>query len=290
VKERLKSLVARLMRPGLADLDRRLSRVEESLTALSGRPSAGEKHEEELAYWRWLFKSDEGRASLFAPPEQAFALWQRQRLRELARTLGLAPAAASEAALDAALDAWCERQSVIEIGAGPYPNVAAAPRWRRAVAVDPIARAYAEEGILPAAASHVTYIEAPGERVPLASEFADLVIIENALDHVSDPAAVLSEIGRLLRPGGLLWLLVDLSTYSDHMHPHPFDEERVRALLAAGGFDVVSDRVSDHKSHPKAYGEYRGLLRKPGGSEDRPLTVQVRASAAGAAAPQASPA
>ena len=55
---------------------------------------------------------------------------------------------------------------------------------------------------------------------------------------------------------------VDLSEHSDHMHPHPFNEARVRGLLAAAGFEVVTDRVSDHKSHPKAYGEYRGLLRR----------------------------
>jgi hypothetical protein len=79
---------------------------------------------------------------------------------------------------------------------------------------------------------------------------------------VSDPGAVLGEIRRLLRDGGLLWLLVDLSNYSDHMHPHPFNEERVRGLLNQAGFEPVKDRVSDHKSHPKAYGEYRGLLRK----------------------------
>jgi len=301
VKDLLKTLVARLMRPGLVDLDRttralaesagraedRLERLERQagaggaieqrlaslelvsnrtahvLESLAGVTVERDKHREELAYWRWLFRTPEGRASLYAPPEEAFAFWQRERLRELARALGLVRAEAPESRADAALDAWCAQQSAVEIGAGPFPALAAAPRWKRAVAVDPIARAYAEEGILPDAAGHITYIEAPGERVPLAASFADLVIIENALDHVSDPAAVLTEIRRLLRPGGLLWVLVDLSTYTDHMHPHPFDESRIRALLRGAGFDVVSDRVSDHKSHPKAYGEYRGLLRKP---------------------------
>jgi hypothetical protein len=32
--------------------------------------------------------------------------------------------------------------------------------------------------------------------------------------------------------------------------------------LKAAGFEPLRDRVSDHKSHPRAYGEYRGLLRK----------------------------
>ncbi|MEX2217711.1 MAG: methyltransferase domain-containing protein [Phycisphaerales bacterium] len=277
-KERLKGLVARLLRPAVEPharasreraeaverrlarveevLERRLARAEELLELVAGTTVDRDKHREELAFWRWLIRTEAGRASLHAPFEEAFGGWQRERLVELGAALGLGGAG------DAALDAWCAERSVVEIGAGPYPAVAAAPRWKRAVAVDPIARAYVEEGLVPAAAGHVTYIESPGERVPLPAGFADLVIIENALDHVSDPGAVLAEIRRLLGAGGLLWLLVDLSNYSDHMHPHPFNEERVRGLLAAAGFEAVSERVSDHKSHPKAYGEYRGLLRR----------------------------
>lgn len=271
MKERFKYLMMRVIRPGVQPLEdrlggelervsKRLEAIEASLRRLEGDQ---EKYQEELGYWRWLFKTDEGRSALDVPPEDAFAGWQRDRLRELARCLRLGGAGAEGERLDEALDAWCEGQSVIEIGAGPYPAVAAAPRWRRAVAVDPIARGYAEEGLLPAAAGHVTYIAAPGERVPLAAGFADLVIIENALDHVTDPAAVLAEIFRLLRPGGLLWLLVDLSTYSDHMHPNPFDETKARGLLRQAGFEVAHERVSDHKSHPQAYGEYRALLKRP---------------------------
>jgi SAM-dependent methyltransferase len=300
LKGMLKKLVARLMRPGLVELDRRvdessrlgadavtrLDRLEQrlsedrwsalerqcsqiagSLEALTGATIERDKHREELAYWRWLFKTEQGRSSLYAPPEEAFAHWQRERFLDLGRALGLHA--------EADVDAWATEQSAVEIGAGPYPALAAAPRWKRAVAVDPIARGYVEEGILPPTAGHITYIEAPGERIPLPAEFADLVVIENALDHVSDPAAVLKEIYRLLRPDGLLWLLVDLSDYSDPMHPHPFNEARIRSLLADGGFEVATDRVSDHKSHPKAYGEYRGLLRKPAHAPD-PVELVVR--------------
>lgn len=255
VKQWLKRLAARLMRPGLAGLEERLARVEAHLARLD---TPREKYEEELRFWRWLITTDEGRRKLNGPFEEVFGRWQRQRLVELGRCMGLEE--------EAALEAWCEGQSVVEIGAGPYPAVAAAPAWRRAVAVDPLAKAYAREGLLPAACARVTYLEARGEDVPLPSAFADLVIIENALDHVSDPEAVVAEIRRLLRPGGLLWVLVDLSTYRDEMHPHPFDEERIGRLLREAGFEVVRDRVSDHKSHPKAYGEYRGLLRRSDGA------------------------
>lgn len=253
MKDRVRRIIARAMRPGLAGIEGRLARIE---AAVGGDRA---KYQEELAWWRWLITTDEGRRSLPGPFEQVFGGWQRDRLRELGRSLGLSG--------DDELDAWCARQSAVEIGAGPYPALAAAPVWRRAVAVDPLAKGYASEGLLAKAAASIVYVEAPGERVPLPSAFADLIVIENALDHVSDPAAVGAESFRLLRPGGLLWLLVDLSNHRDHMHPHPFDERRVRGLLAGAGFEVVTERVSGHKSHPKAYGEYRGLLRRPAGAD-----------------------
>jgi SAM-dependent methyltransferase len=260
LKAWLRRLAARAVRPGLAGLEARTRRIEAQVAELLARSAPDpRKYEEEIQFWRWLVRSDEARARFGGPFEEVFGRWQRDRLRELGACLGLNG--------DSALDAWCARQSVVEIGGGPYPAVAASPAWRRAVAVDPLAKAYADEGLLARAAANLTYVEAPGERVPLATACADLVIIENALDHVSDPAAVLSECRRLLRPGGLLWLLVDLSTYRDHMHPHPFDEKRIRGMLVDAGFEAIRDRVSEHKSHPKAYGEYRGLLRKPGGRE-----------------------
>ncbi|MFM9994428.1 MAG: class I SAM-dependent methyltransferase [Phycisphaerales bacterium] len=262
-KERVKRLIARAMRPGLRPVEERLERIEVRLEASIG-PGA-DKYAEELAYWRWLVKTDAGRDFLKGPFERVFGRWQRDRLRQMGEHLGLET--------DADLNEWCARQSAVEIGAGPCPALSAAPRWRRAVAIDPLARGYAEEGLLTPAAGHVTYLEATGERIPLPTGFADLVIIENALDHVSDPRAVVTEIRRLLRPGGLLWVLVDLSEYRDHMHPHPFNETRLRSLLA--GFEVVHEKIADHHSHPKAYGEYRGLLRQPGGSQPTAPTIEV---------------
>ncbi len=249
----------------MTDMPARLDRIEEALERVTASTLSRDKHQDELSYWRWLIKTEEGRASLYAPFEVAFTRWQRDRLRELATAVGLNSGKAGNGSaehLDEELDAWCAQQSVVEIGAGPFPAIAAAPSWRRAVAVDPLAKAYAEESLLPAAADHITYIEGPGEHVPLPPGFADLVIMDNALDHVSNPGAVLDEVNRLLRPGGLFWILVDLSTHKDHMHPNPFDELRLRALLREKSFEVVSDRVSGHKSHPEAYGEYRALLRR----------------------------
>jgi SAM-dependent methyltransferase len=173
------------------------------------------------------------------------------------------------------VDVWCREKSVVEIGAGPYPSIAAARLgWKRAVAVDPIAKGYAEEGMLPPACDSVVYIEAAGEGIPLPAGFADLVIIENCLDHVADPKAVIAEIHRLLNPGGLVWLFVDLSEYADQMHPHPMSEARVLALM--GEFQLIHGGRAINKAHPAAYGAYRGLWKKPGLNEEGVPAAVVR--------------
>lgn len=215
-----------------------------------------EKYRGELAYWVSFVRQPELFPQIEDGYERAFARWQRDRVLELGEFLGLDG--------EAALDAWCAEQAAVELGPGPFPMLAAA-RWRTAVAVDPIADGYVAEGLLPTNAhvDEVVYLAAPGEAVPLPSGRADLVVIENCLDHVSDPKRVMSEIVRLLRPGGLVWLLVDLMDYSDAMHPHSFGEPKLRALIESSGLTSVRDEVrDDHKSHPEAYGEYRALLRK----------------------------
>ena len=58
---------------------------------------------------------------------------------------------------------------------------------------------------------------------------------------MKDPAQVVCEIARLLTPGGLMWIFVDLSNHVDHMHPHAMNEDKVRKLLE--GFDVVRDET-----------------------------------------------
>ncbi|MCP4695783.1 MAG: class I SAM-dependent methyltransferase [Gammaproteobacteria bacterium] len=257
LKSLVRRIIAKAMRPGFAEINARLSRIE---AYLAGSPATENqigkqpKYEEELNYWHWLVKEGGSVRDFGAPFEKVFYQWQRERLEQLSEALGLAD--------PAEIDEWCSRRSVIEIGAGPYPAIATAQHgWRRAVAVDPLARAYSEKGLLPDTAANVVYIESPGENIPLPENFADIVINENCLDHVSVPELVVSEMLRLLKPGGFLWLFVDLSNHVDNMHPHAMNENKVRKFLNA--FELIHENVSDHHAHPEGYGSYRGLLRKP---------------------------
>lgn len=276
VKSVCKQAVYRLLRPAFRDTTGALERMERKLDSLASGEEASvvwrggiggravsasgrthdamtRKYHEELSFWDWLVKggSEEKFGHPFAP---LFGSWQRGRAEELRAVLGLTPEAFA---------AWCSQRTAVEIGPGPFPAVAVAP-WRLAIAVDPISEGYLAQNLVPDEARHVLFITSTGEHIPLPAGTADVVVMENCLDHVGDPAAVLRETRRLLKPGGHLWLLVDLMTYRDEMHPNPFSEESIRALLRQEGFTVVHDRVSsERKSHPQAYGEYRALLTSP---------------------------
>lgn len=268
----LKQLSVRLMRPGLESVQRRLEAIEERQSAVESHlleridelralvrqnQEDAVKHDAELSYWRYLVHESGAQKDFGAPFEEVFARWMWMRLVKLGVYLGLPREGEPGDVHD-----WCSTRSVVEIGPGPFPACAAARKgWKRCAAVDPIARGYVEHNLVPPAAQHVLFIQAPGELIPLASGSADLVICENCLDHVSDPRAVVREILRLLAPGGYFWFFVDLSNHTDHMHPHAMNEQRVRDLLA--DFETVRAEVSTHRAHPKAYGGYRGLHRKP---------------------------
>ena len=54
----------------------------------------------------------------------------------------------------------------------------------------------------------VPILNGAGEHLPFTAAQYDVVVCWDVIEHVQDPAAVLAEIGRVLRPGGQLFLTV----------------------------------------------------------------------------------
>lgn len=275
----LKSAIRRALRPAVWDLQQEVTRLEGSVAELRQAVQlaairtggavwrggfdgaafgpdgnldqvATAKYRDELSYWiAAIGGRDPGLGDRFIV---TFHTWQRTRLNELADRLKLNRGSA--------MDDWCRLQDVVEIGGGPIP-CCGFRSFRTALAVDPLADGYVTAGLAQRTAG-VTHIAACGEAIPLTSASADLVISENCLDHTDDPSRVIAEIHRILKPGGLLWLLVDLMDYTDHMHPSPMSESRLDNLVLPRGFTYEYKDSWEGASHPMAKKQLRALLRR----------------------------
>jgi len=99
---------------------------------------------------------------------------------------------------------------VADFGCGTGVLSVAIARWARHVwAIDQNAEALAQarERAGREQAANVTFLCEDLQRLSLESGRMDLVVISQSLHHVEDPASVLAEAARLLKPGGRLVLL-----------------------------------------------------------------------------------
>ncbi len=90
-----------------------------------------------------------------------------------------------------------------------------------------------------------SFAQALGAALPLRNAVADLVLLVEVLEHLTDPAAVLREIRRVLKPGGRLFL-----TTPNYAFPSPWPvieylADRSGAVAQMGGAQHVQ-RFSVH--------------------------------------------
>ncbi len=115
---------------------------------------------------------------------------------------------------------------VLELGAGVGLTIAVARLvlGAKAVGIEPSSREYA--GTLQAAAALLQRLDLPpwlvvdsvGEHLPFHDESFDAVISSNVLEHVTDPARVLDEVVRVLKPGG--WCQIIVPNYGSWWEGH----------------------------------------------------------------------
>lgn len=137
---------------------------------------------------------------------------------------------------------------VVDFGCGTGVLTVELARWaRRVTAIDRSsaalhqAAARAErEGL-----SNVTYLEADLHALPLGTGKKDLVVASQSLHHVEDPAAVLAEAARILKPGGRIMIL-ELMPHQErwvkerlgHVH-QGFEPDALEKQLSKAGFKSI---------------------------------------------------
>ncbi|WP_207429641.1 class I SAM-dependent methyltransferase [Pedobacter sp. SYSU D00535] len=93
-----------------------------------------------------------------------------------------------------------EGKVVVDIGCGPgnvFATVTSKPRLLIGVDVAPVSLRFA-------AKYGYTPVLADASKLPFVSGFADVVVLNAALHHCEDMAAILREAARILKPGGLI--------------------------------------------------------------------------------------
>jgi SAM-dependent methyltransferase len=162
--------------------------------------------------------------------------------------------------------AWLTDKTVVTVGCGCTGDLATWPAAVK-IAVDPLLYAYQKLGMLisdDAGTVATVYLSLGIEDLPLLDDCADIVVCRNALDHVPAPATMLDQIRRILRPGGVVYVSVDIGGSPTPDEPTVFTIDGVTKLVGAS-FAIVSH--TDHH-HPHSKGRVcavRILARKTGG-------------------------
>jgi len=105
--------------------------------------------------------------------------------------------------------------------------------------------------------------------IPAAGAHFDQVLLFHVLASVSDPARVLREVHRVLRPGGTLALVTlaahdHAETTARYGHLHAgFAPEGLRALLVKAGFAVESCEVTSRERRPPYFEVMTAMAHRP---------------------------
>lgn len=157
---------------------------------------------------------------------------------------------------------------VLEIGGGAAGLVDQFD-WGSRVGCDPLASFYREEfgSVIDPT---VLMVACRAEAMPYPDMCFDIVIISNVLDHCQSPERVLSELRRVLRASGLVYLAVN--TYGAVMritkslrpeveHTYTYTHAGVARACRRAGFRIVDSRLDDPDEMWRFYPLSRGKLR-----------------------------
>ena len=108
-------------------------------------------------------------------------------------------------------------KKILDIGCGPLGSLEWAKTAARRVGVDPLAEKYIR---MNGGTQEMEYVRAGSEALPFEDGEFDVVSIFNALDHVENVDAAVSEAERVLASSGDLLLIVEIGHKPTLTEPH----------------------------------------------------------------------
>jgi ubiquinone/menaquinone biosynthesis C-methylase UbiE len=100
-----------------------------------------------------------------------------------------------------------EQGAIVDVGSGTgmYARLLADSFGATVVGVEPSAR-MREIAKRDNAHPRVHYVEGSAEQIPIQSASCDVALLSNVIHHIGDPRAAASELARVLRSGGLVFV------------------------------------------------------------------------------------
>ncbi len=139
-----------------------------------------------------------------------------------------------------------DMQRILEIGCGNGWNMSRFAQYGRpTIGLDAVVER------VELAATHGPALLADGLQLPFASGSLDMVYIQHVLHHIGNVDRALSEVRRVLRPGGILFLVETVEDnpiirWGRRLYPSwlgdeinaPFYYDALQTTVAGAGFDV----------------------------------------------------
>jgi len=129
---------------------------------------------------------------------------------------------------------------VIEVGSGAHGLIFCFGAERR-VGVDPLAVNYGS--LFPGWQRHASTVAAVGESLPFLDQSFEVVLCDNVVDHAESPAKIVSELVRILAPGGILYFTVNIH------HPLYSVAAALHSSWRALGIPFEIGPFADHTVH-----------------------------------------
>ncbi len=151
-------------------------------------------------------------------------------------------------------------KKILDIGCGPRGSLEWAEEAEQRIGLDPLANAYMGLG---ASKHKMTYVSDYVENMPFDNEFFDVICSFNSLDHVGDLKESCKQIERVLKPGGLFLLIVDIHKYPTPTEPQQLPWDFIESYFP--GFEVLDKKRLKSRGAGKIYSNLKRSDFKPEG-------------------------